>query len=156
MTTLIQGPQLRTEQFGIQVIKAAQALPQTATATLATVSGGAVMVTSMLGLVTTVIGGTATNLSLGTAPTVGTTSTTGIAAAAAITSKEAGTWVVPLVSVGVGGTLVVATNGGTAVFLPTPFIVPAGTITWTTSASTTGQMRWYFTWVALDNGAGLS
>ncbi len=156
MSVIIQGYQLRTSQFGVQVVKASQALPQTATATLATVSGGAVLVTSMLGLVTTVIGGTATTLALGTVPTTGTAATGGIAAATAITSKEAGTWITPLVSTGVGGALVVAANGGNAVFLATPFIVPAGTITWTTSASTTGQLRWYFTYVALDNGASLS
>jgi hypothetical protein len=34
--------------------------------------------------------------------------------------------------------------------------VSAGTITWTTSASNTGAMRWYLTYVPLDNGAALS
>jgi hypothetical protein len=62
----------------------------------------------------------------------------------------------PLNSAGVGGVLVVGANAGAAVFLPTPFVVSAGFITWTTSASDTGQMKWYFTYVALDNGASLS
>lgn len=156
MSAILQGPALRTAQFGVQTIKAAQNLPQTATATLATVAGGSVLITSMVGLVTTVIGSTATTLALGTVPTTGTAASTGIATATAITSKEAGTWMVPLVNAGVAGALVVGTNGGNPIFLPTPFIVPAGTISWTTSASTTGQIKWYFTWVALDNGASLS
>src|SRR5215469_14014881 len=116
MSVIIQGYQLRTALFGVQVVKAAQNLPQNATATLATVTGGAVMVTSMVGLVTTVLGGTATTLALGTAPTVGTASTSGIATATAVTSKEAGTWVIPLVNAGVAGALVVGTNAGAAPF----------------------------------------
>jgi hypothetical protein len=156
MSAIIQGYQIRTLMFGVQVVKAAQVLPQTATATLATVSGGAVLVTSMLGLVTTAIGATATTLALGTAPTTGTAATGGIAAATAITSKEAGTWVTPIVNAGLGGALVVCANGGTVPYLTTPFVVSAGTITWTTSASDTGQMKWYFTYVPLDTGAALS
>jgi hypothetical protein len=156
VSVILQGYQLRTSQFGVQVVKASQVLPQTATANLATVSGGAVLITSMVGLVTVALGATATNLSLGATPTIGTANNSGIASAIAVASKEAGTWMVPLVSAGVGGTLAVGSNAGAAVFLPTPFVVPSGFITWTTSASDTGQMRWYFTYVALDNGASLS
>src|SRR5215831_2513013 len=108
MSTLIQGYQLRTLAFGTQVTKAAANLPQTATSTLFTISGGAVLVTSLLGLVSgTAIQNQACNLSLGTVPTVGTSSATSIATATAITNKEIGTWVVPLVSAGIGGALVV-------------------------------------------------
>lgn len=156
MSTIIQGYQIRTEQFGVQVVKAAQNLPQTATATLATVTGGAVLVTSILGLVTTVLGATATNLSLGTAPTVGVASTTGIASATAVTSTPLGAWLVPVQNAGVGGALAIGASAGVAPFLPTPLVVSAGTITWTTSANDTGQIRWYFTYIALDNGAALS
>jgi hypothetical protein len=156
MSVLIQGYQLRVSEFGLQIIKGPLALPQNTTSTLATVTGGSVMVTSMMGLVTTVLGATATSLSLGTAPTIGTASSSGIASATAITSKEAGTWVTPIVNAGTGGALTVGTNGGAAVFLTTPFIVAAGTITWTTGASDTGQMKWYFTYVPLDIGASLS
>jgi len=63
---------------------------------------------------------------------------------------------IPLVSAGVGGALVVCTNAGYVPFMPTPLIVSAGTITWTTSANNSGQMKWYFLWTALDNGAALS
>jgi hypothetical protein len=156
MSAIIQGYQLRTIAFGVQITKAAQNLPQTATATLATVAGGSVLVTSMIGVVSTAIQNQACNLSLGTVPTTGTASSTGLAAVASISNKEVGTMIVPLVSAGVGGTLVVGANAGASVFLPTPFVVSAGTISWTTSASNTGQMKWYFTYVPLDNGAALS
>ena len=158
MSTIIQGYQLRTLAFGTQVIKGPSTPPNSgSSATIATITGGSVLVTSMLGLVTTVLSGTTGQVSLGTVPTTGTASTTGIAAAAVIGGKEVGTWMGPLVSAGVGGTLVVGTNAGAALFLPTPFIVSAGTINWTTSVATmTGQVKWYFTYIALDNGAALS
>lgn len=156
MSTIIQGPAIRTSQFGVQLIKATQNLPQTATATLATVNVGSVLVTSMLGLVTTALGATATNLSVGTAPTAGVASTTGIMAATAVASTPIGSWITPVQSAGVGGAGAVGANAGTAVFLATPFVVAAGTITWTTSANDTGQVKWYFTYIALDNGASLS
>jgi hypothetical protein len=156
MSVIIQGYQLRTSLYGVQVIKGPSALPQNTTSTLATVSGGAVMISSMIGLVTTSCSATATNLSLGTVPTTGTSASAGIASASAITSQEAGTWVIPLVSAGIGGALVVGAHAGNVIFLPTPFVVAAGTITWTTSANNSGYMKWYFMYTALDNGASLS
>lgn len=156
MSVILQGYQLRSIAFGQQVIKGPSVLPATATANLATVANGAVLVTSMLGLVTTVMSATATNLELGTAPTVGTAELNGIASNVAVASLEVGTWLVPLVNAGVGGALVSGGHAGNAVFLPTPFIVAAGFITWTTSATNTGAMKWYFTYVPLDTGASLS
>lgn len=157
MSTIIQPEQVRELQFGNTVIKAAQALPQSATATLYTVAGGNVIVTSLVGLVSgTAIGATVTNLSLGTVPTTGTASSTGIATAVAITSLEIGTFVTVQKSSGKGGALVVGTNAGTTLFLETPFVVPPGTISWTTSASDTGKMAWYLTYIPLDTGASVS
>jgi hypothetical protein len=156
MSVIITGYQLRTSQFGVQVVKGPTVMPAGTTATLATVANGAVLVTMMLGLVTTVMTATATTLALGTAPTTGTAATGGIAAAGTITSKEVGTWVTPVVNAGTGGGLVVCTNGGNVPFLTTPFVVSAGTITWTTTGTNTGAMKWYFAYVPLDNGASLS
>ena len=157
MGNFVKGYQLRELLFGVQVTKAAQALPQSATSTLYTVSGGSVLVTSLFGVVSgTAIGATVTTLALGTVPTTGTASSTGIATATAITSKEIGTWVAPQAASGVAGALVVGGNSGAAPYPPTAFVVPAGTITWTTSASDTGKMAWYLTYVPLDTGASVS
>jgi hypothetical protein len=158
MSVIIQGYQLRIGQFGQQIIKGPLVLPATGvTATIATVAGGSVLVTSMLGLVTTATTATSASLSIGTAPTVGTPQVAGIAAAAPITSLQVGTWIGALVNAGAAGTLVVGGTAGNAIFLPTPFLVSAGTITWTGSVGTnTGQIKWYFTYVPLDNGATLS
>lgn len=229
MAGFIQGAQLRTLQTGSQLVKAAQALPQTATATLFTVTGGMVLVTGLVGLVASSLGATATNLSIGTAPTVGTARTAGIANATAVASLAAGTVLtapingsaavaspsVPASTVAQsnpnpftvqvvisGGTMTnVSVNGTTAgtgagtylvpafgsitmtyTVAPTwawtnartlssapgagissfglhpgsGFAVNAGTLTWTTDASDTGQMAWYLSYVPIDSGASVS
>lgn len=156
MSNYTKGTVFRETQFGFLVTKTALALPQTATSTLYTVAGGNVLVTGLLGLVSTAVGATATTLALGTVPTTGTPESAGIATATAITSSEAGTWVGVLASSAKGGALAVGSDAGKAVFLQTPFAVPPGTITWTTSASDTGAMSWYLTYVPLDTGATVS
>lgn len=156
MATFIQGKSLRLLEYGPQVLKTAQALPQTATSTLFTVTGGRVIITSLVGTVSTVIGGTATTVALGTAPTVGTAATGGIASATAVTSKEAGTHV--WLPAAAGSALVVGANAGAAAQLlgGQAYVVSAGTITWTTSASTTGAISWALTYIPLDDGAAVS
>jgi hypothetical protein len=159
VSNITQGTQTRSLLRGLIVRKTALALPQTATSTLFTVSGGAVLVTGLLGLVTTAIQSSDPVLSLGTAPTVGTAVTNGIATTTVLTSAEAGTWVTIGSSSGLPTGLVVqatAAKAGTAVFPAAEFVVSAGTITWTTTASKTGAMSWYLTYVPLDDGASVS
>lgn len=156
MSVIIQGYQLRAIQFGAQVIKGPLTLPASTIGTIATVAGGSVLVTSMLGLVTTVIQTQANNLSIGITPSGGSSAPTGIATTLNVSAMAAGDWLVPLVSSGVGGALVSSGGPGNAVFLSTPFVVPAGVITWSTSATNTGAVKWYFTYVPLDLGASLS
>jgi len=142
---------------GIAVAKAAQNLPQTATATLFTVSGGAVLVNALLGVVSTALGATATNLSVGTA-VAGDAGTT-IIAATAVASKAAGTLIVP--QAGTNGAPAAAPFLGNAAFVgntpfeTSPFFVSAN-ITWTTSANDTGQMKWYCWYTPIDAGASVS
>ncbi len=157
MSNIVQGPQLRLLNFGQKITKTGLALPSTATGTLFTVAGGSILVTNLLGLVTTAVGGTATTLALGTAPTTGTLDTDGIATATAITSSEAGVWVTPVASAGLGGALAVGSLGGSSPFVTTQFAVAPGTITWTTSANAGGGVfSWYLTYLPLDDGASVS
>lgn len=162
MSLFNQGRDLRTLRLGIQVLKGPLVLPATTTSTLYTVAGGAVLVTSLLGLCTTVCSATATTLAIGTAPTVGTAATGGLASAVAVTSTEKGTWV------GLGATagaalIVGGANGagasagfGQLAGPPSPVAVSAGTITLTTSATNTGAFSWYLTYIPLDTGASVS
>lgn len=157
MSVIIQGPQLRTIAFGVQVLKAAQLQPATGTATLFTVSGGQVLVTSLLGLVVAATPGTVNTLALGTIPATGTAENAGIATATSTASAEAGTWIGLQASSALGGALVVGTKAGSSLFLPPPFIVDPGTITWTTTGTAaTGTIAWYLTYVPLDAGAAVA
>jgi hypothetical protein len=162
VSTIIQGYQLRTLLLGTQVIKTALTLPQTATADLFTVAGGSVLVTSLLGLVTTALGATEPLMSLGLAPTTGTAEAAGVVAASeasggtALASIEAGSWITPGASSGLATKWVSGGHGGGSVFLSTPWVAPPGYITWTTGASDTGAITWYLTYVELDTGASVS
>ena len=157
MTVLYREPHLQGNRYGDQVFKAAQALPQTATATLYTVTG-CVLVTAILGRVTTVLGGTVTTLSLGI-----TGANAGIATAVAVTSAAAGTLLYatpPASGTQTPGALIVAGGG---VLWPTTAAVPGDgplfvsqNITWTTSASDTGQVEWYLWYVPVSPGSGVS
>lgn len=159
MSAIIQGNQLRTLLFGDVVTKTGQALPADATANLFVVTGGNVLVTSLIGEVTTVCSSTATTVSLGLTPSgSGTLEHAGIAQAGAVTSCEVGTFVMPTASGGTATALAVGTKAGSALFgPPIPFVCPPGDITWTTSANNgTGVFTWYCTYVPLDNGAYVS
>ena len=159
MSVLLHGYQLRALNYGTQVITSAKTLPATTTATLFTVSSGAVIVTSLLGLVSTVVQSSDPQVTLGTAPTSGTAEVAGIASSTSIASAEVGTWLTVQPSSGLPGALVVmasAAKAGNTVFLPAPFVVSAGTITWTTGATKTGAVIWYLTYIPLDTGASVA
>lgn len=155
MTNYIADSSIRQVILG-QGTSYSWTLPASATTqTLFTVGSGNILVTSLFGVVTTLIGSTTTTLALGTHPTTGTLETAGIATATAITSAEAGTWLGVQASSGTAGALVNGAHAGNVVFFATaPFTVAPGTITATTSANAGGGViNWYITYVTLDNGA---
>jgi hypothetical protein len=124
------------------------------TQTLFTVHTGAVLVTSFFGLVTTIPGGDP-GFVVGTAPTIGTAETNGIATTVAIT-EEAGTWfsVIDTPTTSKPGALSIGAHAGNVTFgILAPFPVSAGTITATASNAETGAVNWYLTYVPLDEGA---
>jgi hypothetical protein len=106
-STLIQGYQLEEAVIGARCAKLQQTLPQTATSTLFTVTGGAILVTNIFGVVTTTIGG-ACNLSIGLAPTIGSAATAGIGGPTALASAAAGTIIGAPATPGVAGMTLVA------------------------------------------------
>lgn len=159
MSVIVQGYQLRELNLGTQVTKSWTLPGAAATNTLFTVAGGLVLITLLVGQVTTLIGSTATNLSLGlgTPGVGGTLDTDGIGTATAITSQEVGTLIGPIASSGLGGGLAVGPLAGSAVFAPTPFAVNSATLTATTSANAGGGViNWYVNYIPLDAGATVS
>lgn len=137
--------------LGFHVAKTAAVLPQTGTQNIFTITGGRVMVTVLVGEVTTVFTATATNLKVTSVPTVG--SAVDIAANLAVASFEAGAILV----VEGDGTAVIGTSAG-AGFAPAlnalPFILPIGTVRIETSANNaTGASKWDVWYFPLDDGA---
>lgn len=153
MSALNSGKSLRQNTLGFRVERAASTIPATATQSIFTISGGRILVTGLLGEVTTVIGGVATTLSMVSTPTVGSATT--LTSATAITSREVGA-LASLPVAGAGGALTVSNAGSLAQFPSAPWVVPAGTIGITTSATTTGAMKWSLTYIPLDDGASVT
>lgn len=152
MASMVKGAKERQLALGFKVEEPAAVLPATATSHIFLISGGRVVVTSLVGQVTTVCSGTATTVSLGTTPTVGTANTTGLSTATAITSLEVGSLVsLPLTK----GALQVGSNGGAGVQIMGDggLVVPAGNIDITTSATNTGAFKWTLTYYPFDDGA---
>lgn len=155
MASLIKGKDNRLISLGIKVEEPAAVLPATGTQHIFNVNGGRVLVTGLLGQVTTVCSGTATTVSIGTTPTVGTTNTTGLCTATAITSLEVGSLVsLPLTK----GALAVGANGGAGVQITGDggIVVPAGQIDVVTSATNTGAFKWTIFYVPIDDGANIT
>jgi hypothetical protein len=155
MSNFIQGYQLRTLKYGNQVTKSAAVVPNASASDLFTVSGGAVLVTSLVGKVTTVFTSSSTTLNMGPAPTTGTANAAGIHDATVLTSAAVGAWVVPLLASGIATAGVVADAIG---WLSDEgsFVCDQGFITYQASASNTGQIEWYLSYIPLDTGASVS
>jgi hypothetical protein len=155
VSALIHGNEVRQIIYGTTVEKDAAVLPATGADSLFTVTGGRVIVTSLIGECTTVCTSTATTVSVGVDPTTGTASATGVATATAVTSAEVGT-LVSLPS-GAKGALVVGTGatagGAVQAQGPAGYVVQPGDITITTSATNTGAFKWALTYIPLDDGA---
>jgi hypothetical protein len=133
---------------GFRVDKAAAALPQTATGTLFTVTGGRIAVQAILGEVTVALGATATNGKLLSTPASGTA--VDLCAVLAIASKEVGT----LFGItGLFSDAMVGANAGAGVLPRNPIVIPVGTIGFNTSANDTGSVKWTLWYVPLDDGA---
>ena len=157
MPTPVQNKQIRNASLGFNTLHAAQQVPTVALSpqTIYTVSGGKILVVSLLGVVTTVMSGTVTTLTVGLTPTegAGSSAPAALAAAGTITSLEVGTMV--CLGATAGAALTVGTNASTVLLKPAPIAVSPGAITLTGSATQTGFLRWILTWVALDDAASV-
>jgi len=148
MSVIVQTDQLRTLLVGSKVDRVTANIPQTTTGTLFTVSGGRILVTSILGEVTTAIQAQANAVKLRATPTTGSVndlSTTVDINGAAVGSLLGAT--------GLAGDALVLSTGGGVSNLRNPIIVAIGNIGLNTAASSTGQIKWSITYVPYDNGA---
>lgn len=147
MATYNQAGQILRANYGPLVVRAAAVLPATATQTIFNVTGN-VLITSLIGVVTTACSATATNLKVNVLNTA-TTTNTDIAANVLVTSLAVGTlYSIPtLGSAGTVGNFAVQNN---------EFAIGAGAIRLITDATNTGAMKWYVNFVALDSGGSIA
>lgn len=148
MSSTPKAIRLRQIAFGDKVDRATAALPQTATGTLFTVTGGRIIVTSLVGTVTTVIQAQANAVKLVATPTTGTVNDLS-------TTVDINALVVGglLATTGLAGDALVKSTGGGISAQRNPIIVAIGAIGLNTAASSTGSIAWSLTWMPYDLGA---
>jgi hypothetical protein len=157
-----QAAQQLASYYGAIVTGGAKTMPSSTTGHLFTVATGRVMITSVTGVVSTVIQAQACTISIGNTPSGGSASTASIAAASSSVSGVAAgaTFGVPAYSSGAAALVFTGANGilpgvdlGVSLDDGGLYLVPAGTIDWTTSATNTGAVTWTVGYVPYDAGA---
>lgn len=129
---------------GIKVDRDTDTLPQTAQDDIFVITGGRVLLKGLVGIVTTVIGATASNLKVTSNPTVG--ADVDIAANVAIANDPVGTmYTLP-------AAFATALSKGNAVIMPAVegIILSPGTLDIITSGSTSGAIQWSALYVPFD------
>lgn len=155
MTAMIQGDQLRTILLGQSVSKATGTVANGAT-TLFTIAGGRIVVTSLVGRVTTLIGSTASNAKLVYNPTAAGTSFDLCTAVAIETDAVEQTYYITGNVASTGALLVGGAVGQANPIFTNPYVLQAGTIEQNLSADPVGgAITWTVTYYPYDNGASL-
>jgi hypothetical protein len=150
MSVIIQGDQVRAISLGQVASKAYDPLV-VETKTLFNITGGLVVVTSIVGYVTTVIT-VANTVKLQANPTVGTTKDLVAATDIGTTDTPVGN----LISFqGLTGDSLL-TGPGAVPTIKQPIVINTGTIEQVTATGADGGITWYVTWVPLQTGAALA
>lgn len=151
MASQIQGKALLLANYGQLVTRAAAALPQTATAAIFNVNAGNVLITSLFGVVTTVVQAQATTIQLNVLNTaIGGGGTVISSAAGDLNAAAVGTFIgTPLAGLASANALTVSAFG----VQNNEFAIGAGSIRLITGASSTGAVKWYCNFIPLDPGA---
>lgn len=167
MSNLVQGKDLRLLRFGRLVKNTAKGLTQNAGTNLYTVSGGGIMLTSLLGVVSTAVPNTSMTIKLQHTPSGG--SAGDLNGATNIQNDAIGT-IYSLVSgvatdlLSIQSVSIIQTTATAASEVPTvtyaqalwnPLYLPAGTLSVLLSNAdpSTAKIDWKLTYVPLDDGA---
>ncbi len=141
------GPSRKRAKWGVQLDRETATLPATTYGALFNIVGGRVVLTSMIGEVTTVIHSQTTNLKITATPTTGTavdiTANLDTNADAAQSVYGIGAYVAAMTGGG-GATNISPANG---------IVVNTGTLGITTGATSTGSIKWTATYLPLDDNA---
>lgn len=151
MTYIISPAGIRTALYGVKVDRATAALPASTLGDLFTVTGGRIVITSLVGEVTTVLGSGANSLTIGTTPTVGTGSASALGSGTtSLLTAPVGTHI----AASPGSAVIVDLGTQAGVALPSfGFLADPGSVTITTAATVTGSVKWSITYIPYDDGA---
>ena len=149
MSNFVTGKTLRELVLGIKVERATDNI--TTGEELFTISGGRVMVTAIIGQVTTIMETKTINFKLVADPTTGTS--TDICANLDLSADEAGT----LYTIsGAAATAMQRGESGSVLTQATPVIVAIGAIEATVGATHTGSIKWTLFYIPIDDGASVA
>lgn len=145
-----RGTRLRQIAYGLRVDRATGNLPQSTTGTIFTVAIGRVILTSLVGVVTTSIQAQADAIKAVATPTVGAVND--LSATVDVNGLAAG----GLLSIlGLAGDAALKSTGGGISLPRNGILVAPGAIGINAAASNTGQIQWTATYMPLDDGATL-
>jgi hypothetical protein len=153
MSNFIRGKDIQAVVQGIQVSRATAALPATAAQNIFSVTGGRVFLMALLGEVTTIIQAQACTVKFTSTPTTGSAIDLS-AASASISALEVGGRIT-LPNPPAAATAAVTSNAGWTPLTNIEAVVPIGTISYTTSATNTGSIKWDLFYVPIDVGAAV-
>jgi hypothetical protein len=115
------------------------------------VSGGRILLVSLVGEVTTIIQAQSTTVKVTSTPTTGSAIDMS-SAVGDINALEVGGRI-SLANPPAAATALVKTNAGYTNLSAVFTVVPPGSISYTTGATSTGSLKWDLIYVPLDNGA---
>ncbi len=151
MTTLIQNSAVRLISEGILVSRATATLPASGAQNIFTVSGGRILLVALVGEVTTAIQAQSTTVKVTSTPTTGSAIDMS-SAATDVNALEVGGRI-SLANPPASGTALVKTNAGYTNLQGVQTIVPIGTISYTTGATSTGSIKWDLIYIPWDTAA---
>jgi hypothetical protein len=158
MSVYNDGAAYLKSAYGVRVNRATAALPQTTASAIYTITGGRVLITGILGEVTTAIQNQANNTKLIANPTTG--SDVDLCAVVDVANLEIGgkLSLIPDLdatpfSVALGKQLAGAAPFGLG---NRGIAVAVGTLDLSCAASNTGSVKWTLTYIPLDDGAGVT
>lgn len=144
-------------QLGTKVDRATATLPATAAQNIFTISGGRVLVTSILGEVTTIVQAQATTIKLTSTPTTGSavdlTANTGD-----LNALEVGglITVAPALTLTPFGLAIQKQLAGATTMPAVRILLAIGSLSYTTGATSTGSIKWSLTYIPFDDGASVA
>lgn len=149
----LSGSAILKANFGLQVIRTTSSLPGTGDLSIFTVATGRVILTSLVGQVTTAIQAQANAIKIKSVPTTGTAKdlsgtldVNGFEVGALI-SLDGTALTTTLSGTNAGGALITRTGG---------ILVPVGAIKLNTAATNTGAIQWTCTYIPYDTGASVA